>query len=60
VIHHPCCKLVEPNNASDARRNLVEIMLLCCHVLWNANSNANMSSSANAQESDDNLQELDV
>ncbi|KAK1606873.1 hypothetical protein QYE76_030546 [Lolium multiflorum] len=54
-------KLVEPNDVSEARRKLVELMLLRRRGLGNANSNANMSaSSANAQESDDDLQELEV
>ncbi|KAI5017431.1 hypothetical protein ZWY2020_042319 [Hordeum vulgare] len=47
-------KLVEPNDVSEARRKLVELMLLRRHGLGNANSNANMSSSASAdaKESD--------
>ncbi|KQJ97421.1 protein ROOT PRIMORDIUM DEFECTIVE 1 [Brachypodium distachyon] len=55
-------KLVEANDVSEARRKLVELMLLRRHGLGNANSNANMSSSANAttNESYDDLQELDV
>jgi hypothetical protein len=56
-------KLVEPNDVSEARRKLVELMLLRRRGLGNANSNANMSStaSADAEESDDDdLQELEV
>jgi hypothetical protein len=52
-------KLVEPNDVSEARRKLVELMLLRRRGLGNANSNANMSaSSANAEENfHDDLQE---
>jgi hypothetical protein len=55
-------KLVEPNDVSEARRKLVDLMLLRRHGLGNANSNANVSSSAtvDAEESDDDLQELEV
>uniref|UniRef100_A0ACD5TIU2 Uncharacterized protein n=1 Tax=Avena sativa TaxID=4498 RepID=A0ACD5TIU2_AVESA len=55
-------KLVEPNDVSEARRKLVDLMLLRRHGLGNANSNANMSSSdnANAKESDNDLQEIEV
>ncbi|CAM0956492.1 unnamed protein product [Alopecurus aequalis] len=53
-------KLVEPNDVSEARRELVELMLLRRHGLGNANSNANMSSGANSKESDEDLQNLEV
>ncbi|XP_062201562.1 protein ROOT PRIMORDIUM DEFECTIVE 1-like [Phragmites australis] len=41
-------KLVEPNEVSEARSKLVELMLLRRHGLGNANSSANMTSGATA------------
>lgn len=55
-------KLVEPNDVSEARRKLVELILLRRRGLGNANSNANMASSisADAKKCEDDLQEQEV
>ncbi|KAG8092236.1 hypothetical protein GUJ93_ZPchr0012g19306 [Zizania palustris] len=55
-------RLIEPNGVSEARRKLVELMLLRRHGLGNANSNANVASgaSADAREDASDLQEQEI
>lgn len=55
-------KLIEPNDVSEARRKLVELMLLRRRGLGNANSNANMASRAcaGAKEDTSDFQEEEI